>query len=58
MQKSNQKIAILYCIVIGTAKAFLKHMFPTCCITTRLTKCLDTWNRTFFLEYSFPAATL
>ena len=48
MQKSNQKIAILYCIVIGTAKAFLKHMFLTRCITTRLTICLDTGNRTFF----------
>ena len=50
MQKSNQKIAMLYCMVIGTAKTFLKHMFLTCCITTRLTKSLDTGNITFFLE--------
>ena len=42
MQKSNQKIAMLYCMVIGTAKAFLKHMFLACCITTRLTKCSNT----------------
>ena len=47
MQKSNQKIAMLYCMVIGTAKVFLKHMFLTCDITTRLTNCLDTGNRTF-----------
>ena len=48
MQKSNQKTAMLYYMVICTAKAFLKHMFLTCCITTRLTKCLDTGNRAFF----------
>ena len=34
MQKSNQNIAMLYCMVIGTAKTFLKHIF--------LTKCFDT----------------
>ena len=48
MQKSEQNMATLYCMVTGTAKAFLKHMFLTCCITTGLTKCLDTRNRTFF----------
>ena len=50
MQKSNQKIAMLCCMFVGTAKAFLKRMFLTYCITTRLTKCLDTGNRTVFLE--------
>ena len=50
MQKSNQKIAMLGCMVIGTAKTFLKHMFLTCCIAKRQTKCLDTGNRTVFLE--------
>ena len=42
MQKSNQKIAMLCCVVIGTAKTILKYMFLTCCITTRPTKCFDT----------------
>ena len=50
MQKSNQKIAMLCCMVIGTAKAFLKHMFLTRFIAKRQTKCLDTGNRTVFLE--------
>ena len=55
MQKPNQKIAILYCMIIGTAKAFLKHMFLTCCITTRLTKCLDRGNRTFLRVVFFSS---
>ena len=47
MQTSKQNMATLYCMVTGTAKAFLKHMFLTCCITTGPTKCLGTGNRTF-----------
>ena len=43
-------------MVIGTAKALLKHMFLTCCITTKLTKCLDTGNRTFFFRAVFSSS--
>ena len=49
MQKSNQKTAMLYCMVIGTAKAFLKQIS----ITARLPKCRDIENRTFFQSSLF-----
>ena len=58
MQKSNQKIAMLCCMVIGTAKAFLKHMFLTRFIAKRQTKCLDTGNRTVFFRVAFSSSFL
>ena len=38
--------------------AFLKHMFRTCCITTRLTKCLDIGNGIFFFRVAFSSSCL
>ena len=42
-------------MVIDTAKAFLKHMFLVCYITTRLTKCSNTERVLTHLSSSFSA---